>query len=639
MGTFDRLIASENMEIRHKISSIFAYKAEWLQQGMFSLYTEPAYFPDITGSENCLLIGGRGTGKTTVLKGLSYIGQENLNKNTFVSDRNYYGLYYRVDSSRVSAFKGLNRTDEEWSKPFAHYINLIVANLVADLLDWYTERTHLSIDFNREEWAKFKASLSLDIFTSVKELQSSLHQEIIKFERYINNIANKNDYEFSILGSPIDDIFKALEFTSEFKGKTFFIIFDEYENFSDYQQQIVNTLIKEAAGKSFCFKVGVREQGWRNKITLNNQELRSPRDYRKIDIKEKLDGHFGIFAEKICNDRINLLFNTDNKHYNINKILPGLTIEEEAKLLGVEKLVKAQKIGNSSYPELNNKSPLFTWFLIKWARDHNEDIDKAYASYISDKKKWEDRYENYKYATLFTLNPGKGTGNLRKLYCGWKTYLLLASYNIAFILQLVETALIEQLNIQSSHEKLEPIQPKLQTLAAIKVAKSNFDETEGLGINGPQIMMLVQGFGRIFEIFSKSLIYAPEINSFWIADKNEIQTEEQVAVGKLLNLAVSHLALQRSIANKLDSDDPRTYDYSLHPIFSPLFVFSHRRKRKTRINSMDVIDLINNQASTISRITQPNYDRKKAPNKYFDAGKPTGQDNYKGFASDQLSLF
>lgn len=56
------------------------YRAEWLSSKLFDHFNEPGYFSELKTNRPCVLIGGRGTGKTTVLKGLSYDGQFTLNQ-------------------------------------------------------------------------------------------------------------------------------------------------------------------------------------------------------------------------------------------------------------------------------------------------------------------------------------------------------------------------------------------------------------------------------------------------------------------------------------------------------------------------------------------------------------------------------
>ncbi len=93
----------ENQSPSQQLSHLFGgYRAEWLKGQLFELFTEPTYFPELETSRPCILVGGRGTGKTTVLRGLSYEGQfalhgEEANK---IKELSYYGFYYRVNTNR-----------------------------------------------------------------------------------------------------------------------------------------------------------------------------------------------------------------------------------------------------------------------------------------------------------------------------------------------------------------------------------------------------------------------------------------------------------------------------------------------------------------------------------------------------------
>src|SRR4051794_23335312 len=82
------------------LSKLFgSYKAEWLDEELYRLFVQPAYFPELLTTRPCVLIGGRGTGKTTVLRGLSYIGQYEIRSRptNFVEVSPYLGLYFKVN--------------------------------------------------------------------------------------------------------------------------------------------------------------------------------------------------------------------------------------------------------------------------------------------------------------------------------------------------------------------------------------------------------------------------------------------------------------------------------------------------------------------------------------------------------------
>src|SRR5690349_6882263 len=91
--------------LEEQLSQLFgSYKAEWLKEHMFELFTEPSYFPELTTSRPCMLLGGRGTGKTTVLRSLSYEGQFALKGRnpSHIAGWSFFGVYHRVNTNRVT---------------------------------------------------------------------------------------------------------------------------------------------------------------------------------------------------------------------------------------------------------------------------------------------------------------------------------------------------------------------------------------------------------------------------------------------------------------------------------------------------------------------------------------------------------
>jgi len=127
----------------------------------------------------------------------------------------------------------------------------------------------------------------------------------------------------------------------------------------------------------------------------------------------------------------------------------------------------------------------------------------------------------------------------------------------------------------------------------------NVAELEGLSVQGAQLTKLVLGLGRVFQVLAyRPEGHSPEQNQFALSDKG-LPTSEIIA---LLNAAVMHLALVRSAGTKLAGDeDVRAYDYSLHPIFAPFFVFSYRKKRKLSLPAAKLLGLVEDSKALSER--------------------------------------
>jgi hypothetical protein len=314
-----------------------SYRAEWLRDEIFRLFTEPSYFPELKAPRPCILVGGRGTGKTTVLRCLSYEGRHALNgaRNAEIPQWDYYGFYYRVNTNRVTAFQGPEFTEQQWSKLFAHYVNMLLCAEVLKFLRWYRARADQVAILTPYQCRRLAIALRIRNAEDIDDLSESLEQGRLEFEAYLNNLEPSQLPPLSLQGQPVDEICAALLENVAFRGKSLFFIIDEYENLLDYQQVVFNTLVKHAVG--YAFKIGVRELGWRQHHTLNaNEQLVSPADYVLIDISGKWDdASFAKFAAEVCNTRLASLPKVVDR-LDVADFLPALSIEQEADLLGVK---------------------------------------------------------------------------------------------------------------------------------------------------------------------------------------------------------------------------------------------------------------------------------------------------------------
>ena len=591
-------------EIEQSLTNPFGlYRAEWLNHALFQLFAKPAYYPELETPRPCVLVGGRGTGKTTVLRCLSYDGKYELEGSDpgKVAEWRYFGFYHRINTNRVTAFHGDELNERQWTRAFAHYVNLLLCGQVLEFLNWYYELLPGAQTLGENACRDIAESLFLEDCRNTLELSEQTSRSRRKFEAFLNNVDPARMPQMSVQSQPIDELCSALLKLPNFKSKQFFFILDEFENLLDYQQEIFNTLIKHC-GLFYTFKIGVRELGWRRRSTLNaNEQLISPADYELIDVAQRLEGdNFARFAADVCNLRAKRA--SEFPHgLDVERLFPNLSIDDEAELLGVsDHLPRIRATAQSEGVELHSlgdMSPLELFFAEYWAENTRRSLSSVLQERQKEKQTWTVRYNNYKVSILFLIRSGKV--GIRKYYSGWRTYTMLADGNIRYMLQLIGQAL--EMHKHADRAIGEPVAPDLQTRAAQQVGRKNLSELEGLSVHGAQLTKLLLSLGRVFEVLARNPHrHAPELTQFHVPDDAPLGQ-----AAPLLTAAVMHLALVRSVSNKrsLQTDlELKSYDYSIHPIYAPFFSFSHRRKRKMKLSPHQIFALVNDPKAAIGQI-------------------------------------
>ncbi len=534
----------------------------------------------------------------------------------------YFGLYYRVNNNRVTAFKGPELSALAWTRLFGHYFNLILVDLVVRFLEWYQLQLGTQMDISPDAYRRVAVSLHLADVHTAKALGTKVTDALTEFEAYINNVVDGERPALSLQGAPLDELCKALVKLPTFKGKTFFFLLDEYENFEDYQQRVINTLIKQSGGNSYTFKVGVRELGWRVRTTLTETEqLISPADYVMINIAEKLQGEtFNSFALQVCNERIARIKSPSSPMIrDVRQLLVGLSEDAEAERLGVndhiqemkDELFQARALEEARVIE--DLPPLKAYLISFWSKGHGSSLIDTIHDFLSSQAEWDERYGNYKHALLYTLHRRKR--GIAKYYAGWDVFTQVAASNIRYLLELVEQSLLAHL--RQGENLATEVSPETQTAAAQTVGGGNLAELEGLSVDGAHLTKLTLGLGRVFQVMASDAYgHAPEVNQFELANTNGASDADSPgkAVDSLLNAAVTHSALIRAPGNKLgDVGDTRDYDYMVHPVFAPFFGFSYRRKRKMVLTPDQLLGLVANPRTTIRQVLRQSHRSPDAP--------------------------
>ncbi|MBM6402045.1 hypothetical protein JQN70_16725 [Phycicoccus sp. MQZ13P-5] len=420
-------------------------------------------------------------------------------------------------------------------------------------------------------------------------------------EASLNNAADDPFGSLSLLGAPLYGLVTALQSVPEIAGKPIFLLLDEYENLQDYQQRIVNTLVRHAGDTRLTYKVGVRELGLRQHGTLAEEEFISePADYASIDIARRLVADdFSRFAQEVCGARLSVLAQALSiPAVGLEELFPTLSEADEAILLGAERRVNQAlsrmpqtELSASALREFQSLPLAEQWLVVYWQSGHPElRLGDLIADRLQRTKEWENRKNNYLYASLFTLSTGRGAA--KKRYAGWDLLCSVSEGNVRYLLQILEAAL--RSSIGEKGELPTALSARQQSDALVEVGRKRVYELQGFSNHGRAISRLILALGRLFQVMAAHPEgHAPEVNQFRVTGLEELNPSAEY-VREILRAGVMHAALVRFPGDKRRgvSGEVREYDYRPHPIFSAFFQYSHRSKRRLTLTPSQIRSLI-----------------------------------------------
>ncbi|MCG8050674.1 MAG: hypothetical protein JAZ15_05685 [Candidatus Thiodiazotropha endolucinida] len=575
-------------------------RAEWPSEHFKDLFVTPTYLKKLESLRPCFLVGGRGTGKTTALQSLRYDSTfERLSSEGMdFGDQEYLGILVRMNKNRVRAFQGNALPDEQWTKVFAHYFNLISCLELTDLGIWLQDRTGQYL--TTEQVQSIANEFGFNKTNSLDELRKLIKDSISALQLYVNNPNQENNITLSIAEAPLRTFSEVLCSPSLADSRVIFCCIDEYENLLDYQQAILNTYIKHSE-PPLSYKVGVRKNGLRCHQTLDQHDLlRTPDDYAEIEIA---DEGFEYFAKAVAELRLKCAKEHGAKvPETLSEFLDELTFEDEAELLGSQKVAaKVLKKLKENDVELSEKlasKPISEIsFLSYWQERSGENLTSLARDWLKNGTVWETRIGNHGYSSLFWLSLGNKGVRIRKYYCGYRVFLSLPAGNIRFFLELIDAAIAYQLE-ESNYNTIRQLSlsPKSQTLAARDVGTRRLNQIEGLADHGVQLKRLILAIGKVFFELARSPVgKTPEVTSFVVSGSpTEIEKIQEILVE-----GVGHLAFEASPRTKATSNlEIRDNEYRLHRIFCGFFEISHRKKRRLTFKASDLLKILEDKPSS-----------------------------------------
>ncbi|WP_182266924.1 hypothetical protein [Stenotrophomonas maltophilia] len=592
----------------------------------------PPFYDTLTikqQTKSFVIVGGRGCGKTSLLKYLCYPSQLSVRRPTL--DENaltHIGLYWRADTNFLNSFAGGGVDEKTWRSAFEHLLacelGVEVARAVLLLNASGRESSFGGLD--RVDLSSLQ-DFDPELGASLRGLIDSLVQRKRKLATWINNLESfprplmLPGTQFLLqLVSLLRDQLPYLE------NSTFAVFVDEYENMRIEQQRLINGLLKH--GKNpLLFNIAMKRNAWLTRETLGNESIEAVSDYNEIDIEAKLSSGFDRFAAEL------LLFRLAEHRPDLAALLPiSSEVLRDTERLSARYGASSDDYGRSvvsaaekMLPRVNEaeaaarimSTPQLRSVLVdrvtealvlrgsRLSPDAFVDDMHPEASVVIPALLCREREQPEKILAELRQLQTEGTGRLASgsdlisnnlfgcvnqiyigkrnsiLFSGFDSVVLIAKHNIRHLLELVHRIFLKYHEEQPRDDSSLPVvDAEIQAAAMREASEAVLRKVKGRGTYGPQLHSLVETLGSIFrERHRQRRQSEAETNHFTVS--TGVLTESlSIYLAEAEKWSVLYAVPQTKMK------DPGVYgvDYVPNPIFSPYFQISYRKKRSMKFS-------------------------------------------------------
>lgn len=610
-------------------------RAEYMKN-LWKYYVPFKDFPDNV-DKSVVVVGGRGTGKSMFFLCNSWREKYSaleMSSSTPIDDflaQKQIGIYYKVDSTFVGAMRGSDSNDRLWDSYFNTYLSISLFIELLPLVRLFYENGILELqELNSIICTYFRAVRGVtNNYSTLEQVKDDCYAVLQEIEDLINCASEAvPTFRPTQPGTIFKAIIDELHTVSTLSDAVFKVYIDEYESFSERQQKIINTLIKQSS-HLLIYNIGMRHNGMKTQSTLGENEILQPtHDYYFFNFDDLLTGKdYENVLRDICQKRFDMFFHnvglTSNapstdiefylSRYSINKELErfeGRNFKFKERL---ENIIREQSNCTDDVslmvdtlchkaPVLNSRLHLA---LLLRAPQFRPTIGQLYSAYIAWQNnqstdlasKYQEWLHNAKNGLIYLLAKDSG---IAKWYYGFDTFVALSSGVVRYFLELCEQtfniATMEGFSWQDPHT----ISCEIQTRAAKYVSQYKVNEIASYPGCGKQLRIFVQCFGEICRDLHRnenSTLGEPEINHF---TTESLQLSDKVE--SYLNDAVTWLVLQKLPQTK-SKEGLRTsiLDYHLNKIYTPYFEISYNKKRKVKLDQEQLVQLFSSDVNVANK--------------------------------------
>lgn len=571
-----------------------------------------------------IIVGGRGCGKTMLLRYLSH-------QSTFSPERPaippdavaHIGLYWRADTQFAKLMTGRNIDNDVWESAFDHLLALVVGIQILQSLrsiarsqaDALREDDVFALRFDR--LAAYDVGFDQNFQGFLKALERKLHE----FELWVANVRKLQQPTFLpgtrfllVLVSAVKDSLPPL------KDAVYYVYLDEYENLHEYQQQIVNTYLKHSE-MPLIFNIAMKRYGFSTTKTVGEESIINIADYRTHDLeKYLLEGDFPLFAAEVL--FINLaianvktvpieprilrdvaaLGTRREKAYRdqvlsqARQLFPGLSHDDLAKSVFEdpwlqkklkERIIYALRKRSSGLPverffrpTVAQASITASALLYRRKPSHEEiaeELDRLEKGEDNRFTGTTDWMHNNFIGCLLSLY--ESHSRACPFYAGFETFCLMSRGNMRHFLELCHRPINQSIRAQTE-DKLQ-VAPKEQALAARQTSAAFLGEIRSFGRLGNQLHTFILRLGSLFAMSHRSLTQSePERCHFAIVRGRALTESDH----RFLREATKWSVLFEVEETKVkEATQPANFEYVLNPIYAPYFGITYRKRRKLEL--------------------------------------------------------
>ncbi|WP_156483671.1 ORC-CDC6 family AAA ATPase [Azotobacter vinelandii] len=293
-------IASEISQVKHSLTK---NRSEHLGKDVWSDFVIPRFFNrvQLISTMPIRLEGGRGSGKTMLLRYLSYHSQFSPNRTVLPQNATEsVGLYWKADTQFLRLMQKRGLEEDEWSLVFDHYLNLRLSLEVLSSISVIAESAYDGVKKTVVDAVDFEGVKDFGFAkTAFNDVVREINSRIRRAETIIQNISGIRDLEklpvsfLHYLAETAVNKIPGLEDT------VFSVYVDEYENLLGYQQRIINTRIKHSE-PPIIFNIAIKLNGMSETLTLSDEKLENRADYTIVNLDSEIErSGFDEFVSEI----------------------------------------------------------------------------------------------------------------------------------------------------------------------------------------------------------------------------------------------------------------------------------------------------------------------------------------------------